>query len=129
MRTALLFILGLACACAIPAAGTKCGAGEAYCATAQTMRLCSDAGVLADTACGGPTGCVKKGTVWGPRPIVCDQGAGAVAGAFCSAEYEGTGECSADGAATLKCTSGTWVAVACLSGTKCSNGIGGVSCR
>ncbi len=129
MRTLALFTFFALAACATPAVGTKCNAGDTYCATPKTARLCGKDGVLFDLNCGGPKGCAETGSVWNPRPITCDQGAGVAAGTFCSPEYEGKSQCTADGVAKLTCNSGVWASVACAQGQACGLGATGVACR
>lgn len=109
--------------CAIPAVGTRCDAGAAYCSS-KTAALTCQGGALVPYACSGPKGC----TLGPGRAVLCDQSAGAAIGSSCFPEYAGKGQCLMDGTGLLQCLGGSWTAVACPQGTNCKDD-GGVSCR
>lgn len=123
MKAALaVLVLGVS-GCAIPAAGTRCEAGVAYCSS-KTAALACRGGVLAQYACSGPKGC----SLGSGRAVLCDQSSGASDSAPCFPEYEGRAECGADAGVYLVCSKGAWAGVACVKGTACHDD-GGVVCR
>jgi len=126
MKVLALFSLLSLVSCAIPAAGTRCEAGAAYCISSTSALQCQN-GVLVAFTCLGPKGCTKGLAVPGGNPVLCDQSAGAVPGTPCAPEYEGHGRCVTP-SSLLVCTKGAWVQLACSTGTSCHED-GGVACR